>query len=135
MRKIFIDSDIMLDATLRREPFCLYALNLLELCYESRLKAITSPTAFINTHYFLNKFSPLTKMESLKRLRSIVSIAEVNETIIDLAFNSTFTDFEDAVQFYTAKSAGADIIVTRNIKDYKHSTIPILTAEQFLKTL
>ncbi len=135
MRKIFIDSDIMLDATLRREPFYLYAANLLELCYESRLKAITSPTAFINTHYFLNKFSPLTKMESLKRLRSIVSITEINEIIIDLAFNSTFTDFEDAVQFYTAKNAGADIIITRNIKDYKHSTIPVLTAEQFLKTL
>jgi predicted nucleic acid-binding protein len=135
MRKIFIDSDIMLDAALHREPFYLYAANLLELCYESRLKAITSPTAFINTHYFLNKFSPLTKMESLKRLRSIVSITEINEIIIDLAFNSTFTDFEDAVQFYTAKNAGADIIITRNIKDYKHSTIPVLTAEQFLRTL
>jgi len=135
MKRVFIDSDIMLDATLKREPFYLFAANLLELCYESQFKAITSPTAFINTHYFLNKFAPLTKIQSLKKLRSIISIAEVNETIIDLVFNSSFTDFEDAVQFYTAKRVGADVIITRNIKDYKDSTIPVLTAEQFLRTL
>ncbi len=135
MRKIFLDSDIMLDATLRREPFYIAAANLLELCYQAQLKAITSPTAFINTCYFLNKLSPSTKMELLKRLRSIVSITEVNQSIIDLAFNSNFTDFEDAVQFFTAKNAGAEVIITRNIKDYKNSTIPVLTAEQFLRTL
>jgi hypothetical protein len=49
--------------------------------------------------------------------------------------DSSFADFEDAVQYYAAISAKADAIITRNTKDYKHASIPVLTAEQFLKTL
>ena len=58
-------------------------------------------------------------------LRSITSIIEVGEQIIDLALKSTLNDLEDAVQYYTAKSAKADFIIARNIKDYKHATIPV----------
>ncbi|MDB5110478.1 MAG: hypothetical protein JWR67_1592 [Mucilaginibacter sp.] len=135
MKKLFIDSDVMLDAALVRKPFYLPAINLFELCYEARFKAFTSSIAFINASYFLNKLTPTTKIQSLKRLRSIISIIEVNETIIDLTLNSNFSDFEDAVQFYAAKTAKADVIITRNIKDYTQSTIPVLTAEQFLRSL
>jgi hypothetical protein len=125
----------MLDISLLREPFCLPAINLIELCYQKRFKALTSPVAFVNANYFLNKFAPSTRLHALQRLRSVISIVEVNETIIDLSLNSDFDDFEDGVQFYTAKSVGVDTIITRNIKDYKESTIPVLTAEQFLRTL
>lgn len=125
----------MLDFGLRRVPFYLPSLNLFELCYESRLQGIASSNAFINTYYFLRKFAPDVAMDSLKKLRSTISIVEVNEKIIDLALNSKFSGFEDAVQYYTAISASVDVIITRNIKDYKQSTIPVLTAEQFLRTL
>lgn len=135
MKKVFLDSDVMLDLSLRRNPFYLPALNVMELCYQGKFKAVTSSIAFINTNYFLNKFEPANKLESLRRLRSVVSIITVDEATIDLALNSNFSDFEDGVQFYAAKSAGANIIITRNIKDYKESTIKVLTPEQFLKTL
>ncbi len=135
MKKVFIDSDVMLDVSLHREPFYLSALNLMELGYKSHFKAVTSSIAFINTSYFLNKLTPLTRVQSLKRLRSVISIIEVNGATIDFALNSDFSDFEDAVQYYTAVSANADVIITRNIKDYQQSTIPVLTAEQFLRTL
>lgn len=125
----------MLDFGLRRVPFYLPALNLFELCHEARLQGVVSSNAFINTYYFLRKFAPDAAMDSLKKLRSTISIVEVNEKIIDLALNSKFSDFEDAVQYYTAINANADVIVTRNLKDYKQSTIPVLTAEQFLRTL
>lgn len=135
MITVFIDSDVILDALLRRPGFYLPAANILELAYEKRLKLQTSSVVFVNAHYFLDKFDKINKLELLKRLRSIVSIIEVGEKIIDLAITSNFVDFEDAVQFYAAKSVNADFIITRNIKDYKHSTIPVLTAEQFLRTL
>jgi hypothetical protein len=135
MRKVFIDSDVMLDLSLKREPFYLPALNLFELCYKSHIKGTTSSVAFVNTNYFLDRFAPATRSETLKKLRRAISIIEVGEAIIDLALKSDFIDFEDAVQHFAAISAKADVIITRNIKDYKHSTIPVLTAEQFLKTL
>lgn len=135
MKKVFIDSDIMLDVSLHRDPFYLPALNLMEMGYKSHFKAITSSIAFINTNYFLNKLTSSTRVQALKRLRTVISIIEVNEATIDFALNSDFPDFEDAVQYYIAVKAAADVIITRNIKDYKQASIPVLTAEQFLKTL
>ena len=135
IEKIFFDSDIMLDVTLKRQPFYKSSANALENCRGTSFKAVTSSIAFINTHYFLNKFARSTKYQSLKGLRSVISIIEVDEKIIDLALNSSFSDFEDSVQFYAAKSAAAETILTRNIKDYKESSIKVLTPEQFLRTL
>jgi predicted nucleic acid-binding protein len=134
VKKLFLDSDIILDALLKRPDFYLPAANVIQLAHKKQLKCIVSATAFLNIHYFLNKYDRVNTMNLLKALRQIVSIVEVDEQIIDLALESPFKDFEDAIQFYAAKSANADFIITRNIKDYKHSTIPVLTAEQFLRT-
>lgn len=135
MKKIFFYSDIMLDVTLRREQFYLSALNLFELCHKQKITAVTSSTAFINTNYFLRKLAPANRWTSLQRLRSVLSIIDVTEAMIDMALKDEQADFEDAVQYYAAMSARVDFIITRNIKDYKQATIPVLTAEQFLRTL
>jgi len=135
VKNIFLDSDVILDALLNRPEFRIAALNTLQLAVEKRLNCATSSTAFVNVHYFLNKYDRENKMELLKHFRSIISIIEVDETIIDQALESEFSDFEDAVQFFAAKKANVEVIVTRNVKDYKRSTIPVLTPEQFLRTL
>jgi len=135
VKTIFLDSDILLDATLKRPEFILPALNILNLIQNKQIKAVTSSIVFINVHYFLDRYDKVNKFTLLKELRGILSIIDVGEEIIDLALKSGINDFEDAVQYFTAKSAGADIIITRNTKDYKESTIPVLTAEQFLRTL
>jgi predicted nucleic acid-binding protein len=111
------------------------AMNVISLANQSNFKLLTSSVAFVNVHYFLDKFDRAAKFPLLKGLKSVISIIEVGEPIIDLALKSGLNDFEDAVQYYAALSAKADVIVTRNIKDYKQSTIPVLTAEQFLRTL
>ncbi len=135
MTKIFLDSDILLDVTLKRPDFLVPALNIINLIQKGQVKATTSSVVFVNVHYFLDKFDKTNKFTLLKQIRSILSIVNVNEAIIDDALNSGINDFEDAVQFYAANSVNADFIITRNIKDYKESTIPVLTAEQFLRTL
>ncbi|MBS1524284.1 MAG: PIN domain-containing protein [Bacteroidetes bacterium] len=135
MKKVFLDSDILLDALLKRPKFDLPALNLLALANQSDIIAITSSIAFMNVHYFLNKYDRQRKMQLLKTLRSIIRIMEIGEDEIDMAFNSNFSDFEDAVQYCCAVHARADVIITRNLEDYKHSNLPVMTAEQFLKTL
>ncbi|HEY4327966.1 MAG TPA: PIN domain-containing protein [Mucilaginibacter sp.] len=135
MKRIFLDSDIILDALLKRPAFMLPAMNVISLANQSNFKLLTSSVAFVNVHYFLDKFDRAAKFPLLKGLKSVISIIEVGEPIIDLALKSGLNDFEDAVQYYAALSAKADVIVTRNIKDYKQSTIPVLTAEQFLRTL
>ena len=135
MKKLFLDSDIILDAVLKRPGFVVPAMNIINLLRQREFKAVTSSVAFVNVNYFLDKFDRDNKLKLLTGIRSIVSIAKVDEEIIDLSLNSGLKDFEDAVQYFTAITAKCDAIITRNIKDYRHSTIPVLTAEQFLRTL
>lgn len=135
MKKAFLDSDIILDALLERSGFDVPAMNILNLAYQGQLKIATSVVVLVNVNYFLEKYDRANRADLLKRLRSVISIIEIGERIIDLALESDFLDFEDAVQFYAAKTAKADVIITRNIKDHKQSTIPVLTAAQFLKAL
>jgi predicted nucleic acid-binding protein len=47
--------------------------------------------------------------------------------------NSDFGDFEDAIQYYCAIENGIKVLITRNLKDFKHARIPVLTAEEFVK--
>ena len=135
MKRIFIDSDVILDALLKRPPFQLHASNILALTYEKKIAAATSSVALVNVYYFLNKSDKTNALALLKRLKTIISVIGVGEEVIDNAIDSNFADFEDAVQFYAAKSIGAEAIITRNIKDYKNSTIPVFTPPQFLKSI
>jgi predicted nucleic acid-binding protein len=60
----------------------------------------------------------------------------LDERIIDLALNDeSFSDFEDALQYFTALENGNQVIITRNLKDFKSATLPAQTARQFLGTM
>jgi len=72
---------------------------------------------------------------SLQKLLVITNITSISKKDVVLALNSKFRDLEDALQHYSAIShAKIDVILTRNIKDYKHSEIPVMTPETYLKT-
>jgi hypothetical protein len=62
-----------------------------------------------------------------------VKVLPVDDKILDLALSSKFTDLEDAIQYYTAIENGINILLTRNIKDYKQAKIAILTTETYIK--
>jgi len=136
MKSIFIDSDILLDIILERHPHYDWALGVLLLIDQKTYAASTSVHSLSNIHYLAKKHSgEKSARNSIKLLVQRLNIITEDVTIVDEALASDFSDFEDAVQYYAAASAKADVIITRNIKDYKQSTIPVLTAEQFLRTL
>lgn len=136
MITLFVDSDILLDIILLRQPFFGASAEILELPNAYAAKCFASVHSILNVHYSAKKMhgEQITRY-ALKTLMEKLSIVTENDTIIQEALNSPFTDFEDAVQYYAALSINADYIITRNTKDYTHSTIPVLTAEQFLQTL
>ena len=118
---------------MKRKDFSLAAMNILNL--SGNLHLYTSSVAFVNVHYFLDKFDRPNKFTLLKILRAAVNIIRVDEKTIDSALNSNIPDFEDAVQHFAALSIDCAAIITRNTKDYKFSIVPVFTPEQFLKTL
>ena len=134
MKKLFIDTNIVLDLLAKR-PEYVSAAKLFSLGDDSQVDLYVSSLSFANMNYILRKL--LGKEKTVKVLRDlelIVSITDLNGKIVQLALNDDdFKDFEDGLQYYSAIEIGADVIITRNLSDFKHSKLPVLTAEQYLK--
>ena len=71
----------------------------------------------------------------LSNFRQLSRVATTNERIVDDALASKFRDYEDAMQYYTAVKAKADVIITRDGKDFTYSKIPVMTATEYIATL
>jgi len=136
MSKLFFDSDTILDILLQRQPYFEASADLFKICGEGNHQCFASVHSIINVHYIAKKVhGEHNTRRSLQMLTKVIAVFEENNFHIQQALSSSFTDFEDAVQYHAAVSANADYIITRNTKDYTHSAIPVLTAEQFLNTL
>lgn len=71
----------------------------------------------------------------LRKFKVLVNVLLLDDKITDLALNSEFRDFEDAIQYFTAIENDQDLIITRNQPDFKESKIPVMTAGEFIKSL
>lgn len=132
-KKVFIDSDIVLDLLCKREPFYEYAAEVFTLGDTKKIELITTSLVFANVYYILRKIVGIEKAkELLRKLRLMIGVVPVEEKIIDLSLNSSFSDFEDALQYFTARENGIKILVTRNIKDYKEKDIIVQTPQEYL---
>jgi len=135
MNKLLIDTNIILDLLAKRYPFYDFAAELFSLADSNKVELYTSSISIINTNYILSKIlSEKEVREILRKFRILVEVLPCDGKIIDLGLNSSFKDYEDAVQYFTAIESQMDIIITRNLKDFKNSKIPVLTAEEFLKS-
>jgi predicted nucleic acid-binding protein len=135
MQKILIDTDVILDFFYRREPFSEDASKVLGLCEKGEIQGFVTPVMISNVYYLLRKTAKHEKVIGhLKMLLDIVAIAMINrQTVVD-ALNSDFKDFGDALQNFSAQNGKAiEIIVTRNIKDYKTSNLSVMTPDVYLK--
>jgi predicted nucleic acid-binding protein len=133
-RRVLIDTDVILDLLLGREPFFPAATRLFGAFQDGRMEGHISSLAFSNLFYILRKQVPGPEAISiLRKLRLIARVLPVDEKVIDHALASTFADFEDAIQYFAAAEQGLDAIVTRNRRDYKASKIAIVNAEECLE--
>jgi len=137
-RKVFVDTNIVIDLLQRRMPFHVDAERLFSAADLRMVELCVSTLTFADTHFILSKLSGSQKLgiSSLLKLRQLVTVVDLKAVALDNALNDKdFTDFEDALQHQCAKDCGAEVIITRNLKDFKKSAIPAMTAGEFLKTL
>ena len=136
MRKIFLDPNIILDLLAYRTPFYTEAAELFSLADKKKLILSISSLCLADTHYILSKQNPEMKVRKiLRNLKVLVNVLPLDDKITDLALNSEFHDFEDAIQYYTAIENEQELIITRNLSDYKDSKIPVMTAGEFIKSI
>jgi len=137
MKKIFLDTIIILDLIILRKPFHYDAKTIFKKAADKELILYISALTFANVNYIISKsISGSDRRNLLQKLRMQVSILDLNEKIIELALNDTdFTDVEDGFQYYTAVENKINTILTRDEKDFSASIISVLTPKEFLAAL
>ena len=131
--KVFVDTDIIYDVLANREPFYEPAAKLFTQADEEKIIITISALSFANIYYLLAKeLSGERAKQILRKFRILVNIAPIDDKIIDLALNSDFNDFEDAVQHFCAIESECRMLITRNLRDYKKALIPVMTAQDYI---
>lgn len=137
MNSILIDTDVILDFFFDRQPFSEDASKILSLCEKGDLKGFITPVMISNIYYLLRKIAKHDEViENLKKLLSIIDVAPINKEVVLKALNSEFKDFENALQNFSAQNEmEIKVFVTRNTKDFKMSSLSVMTPEIYLKSI
>jgi len=135
-KRVFIDTNVMLDFLGERKPFYESIAKIATLGEKEKLTLVVSPISFATVNYFLSKFeNSKTAREKLRKFKIISEICSLDEHTIEKGLNSSFKDFEDALQYFSATESECELIITRNGKDFKKSLLPVMTPNEFLKSL
>tara|TARA_Y100001972_G_scaffold120136_1_gene162249 strand:- start:2688 stop:3110 length:423 start_codon:yes stop_codon:yes gene_type:complete len=134
--KILINTDVILDFFFDRNPFAEYASQVFSLCENNLIKGFTTPVIYSNVYYLLRQTASHEKViDHLKQLLTITDILSMDKEVVINALNSGFKDFEDSLQNFAAVKYGEiNVILTRNLKDFKKSEIGIMTPEFYIKS-
>jgi predicted nucleic acid-binding protein len=135
MIHLFIDTNVVLDFLTDRKPFSFPAAVLFDLAIAGEVTAHISAVSYSNIYYLVRKVSSHSEaIRILRSLQELTGTADTTTNIIDHALNSGFKDFEDGIQYFSAKSiAGISGIVTRNTIDFKKSELPIWSPEEAIQ--
>ena len=133
---ILLDTNIILDIVLERQPFWESAVRLLEAAAQANLTLYVTATTITDLYYITHKARDRASARNfIIDLLQFMEIAGVDKTTIIEALHSQITDFEDAIQESAAQQNTIHVIVTRNEKDFKNSVVKVYNPESFLQSL
>lgn len=131
--KILIDTNIIVDVALEREPFFAESDRILTFVEEAQIQGYISASTFSDLYYIIRRDRGRDwTLEFLRQLATFCQVATVDNSVISIALTCKFKDFEDAIQYSTAVINLIDAIVTRNPRDFPVNTPRILTPNQLI---
>lgn len=134
--KLLLDTNIIVDVALEREPFFSHSEQVLAFAEEGRIEAYISASTFGDLYYIIRKDKGRDlALEFLSNIASVCQVATVDQDAISMALTANFRDFEDAIQYSVARVNQLDAIVTRDAADFPVSTPRILTPTQLIQEL
>ena len=134
--KLLLDTNIVLDLLMDRTPFADSAAELFSKVEDGTVIGCLCATTITTIFNLTAKaVGPAQAQQEIKKLLQLFEIAPVNRTVLESAVGAGFSDFEDAVIYQSACYIGAEAIVTRNMKDFSKSKIPVYTTEEMVHTL
>lgn len=131
---VLLDTDVVLDLVLAREPFAQVSAQLFKLHEQRKIDAYIAAITPINVFYITRKIkSAQAARQAVELLLSSLAVCPLSHRVLDEAYKLPFADYEDAVQHASATAHGLDTIITRDINDYKNATLPVFSPADFLK--
>lgn len=133
MKKVFLDTNVVLDYYLNREGFSDDAEAILSYGYNQKCTLYVSSLTYANVAYIARKKFPGEAIYTvLATLLEMAEITQMDSDVVKSAVCLKAKDFEDAMQYFSAKSAEVDCFVTRNVRDFPFSELQVLTPQEFL---
>jgi predicted nucleic acid-binding protein len=134
--RVLLDTDVVLDLVLAREPFDHAARALFKLHEQGGIDAYIAAITPVNVFYIARKLKGIdAARQAVKLLLASLIVCPLHKSILDEADQLSFTDYEDAVQHASATASRLEVIVTRDVGDYKNATLPVLSPREFLDKL
>jgi predicted nucleic acid-binding protein len=131
---VFFDTDVLIDLALDRKPFSDVAVKLIDAAENRKFDSFIAWHSISNFYYIVSGSIKKQKViDFIKDLLQFVNVATTSTNDVLFATSLQLTDFEDSLQVAAAKACKAEVIITRNIKHYKSSPIPVQTPTNFIK--
>jgi predicted nucleic acid-binding protein len=135
-KRIFLDTNVVIDLLGEREPFYNSAAKIATLADKGKIQLIVSALTYSTVYYLLSKFEDKEVVkEKIRKFKVIAETSDLTDMIIEKGLASKFSDFEDALQHNCAIQMDCHILISRNGKDFKESVIPVLTPDEYLNSL
>jgi predicted nucleic acid-binding protein len=134
MKRLFLDTNILIDLLADRKPYSKFAKEIFLLAEQKKVKLYTSSHSLATCYYILNKYGDDKSIRSaLGHLLNIVALVPIDGDMIKKGLQSDHKDFEDSLQVFCAYSIENIFgIVTRNIKDFKLSAVKAYSPDSIL---
>ena len=131
--KILLDTNIVLDLLLQREPFCNDAKTIFELIELNKISGYLCATSITTIYYLISKSNNKSQADIIiEKLLQHFNIADVNKNVLLKSLQNNGKDFEDSVIYTSAEYFNIDAIITRDRKGFKQSNIKVMQAKEFL---
>ena len=133
--RIFIDTNILIDLLIKRHPNYLGIAKIFDIAIKRKDTIVISNLSIVNAHYVVKKITGVQEEHlriALHNICTTCEIAPLNAGVTMKSLVSAFKDFEDATQYYCALENVCDVIVTNNKKDFKLSSLPVMSSAEFL---
>jgi predicted nucleic acid-binding protein len=133
MKKLFLDTNVLLDILQKREPHYPSSSQLLSQIVRGKHRGYASVLTFSNIYYILcREVAPKDAVRNIQKISTFIEMLTVTAEMGKKALSSEISDYEDALQYLCAKANKADYIITRNKKDFVKSEIEILSPQEML---
>ncbi|NJL40346.1 MAG: PIN domain-containing protein [Leptolyngbyaceae cyanobacterium SM1_4_3] len=133
--RVLVDTNIVLDFLLQREPFSQNAEMLFQAIDKEEVVGYITATTLTDIFYIARRHTRDVEQarQAVSETLTAMAICPVDRTVLELAFDSGLNDFEDAVQIFSAVTQGLDAIVTRDAQGFLSSPISVLSVQELLQ--